>query len=217
VGYEALTRFEDGRSPDVVFAEAEAVGLGLDLETATLERTFEAVEGLAFGAILSVNVSPELIVSGRLASLLPSWRERLVLEVTEHVAIDDYPAMRAAIDALRPVSLAIDDAGAGFASLRHIIELEPDFVKLDISLVRGIDADPARQGLVAGMAYFATRTDRTLIAEGIETTEERDALRALGVVLGQGYLLGRPAALGRGARSGPGRTRGATRQAGASG
>lgn len=197
VGYEALTRFEDGRAPDVVFAEADAVGLGLELETATLERIFSAVEGMPFGAILSVNASPDLILSGRLATLLPSWRERLVLEVTEHVLIDDYPSIRAAIEALRPVSLAVDDAGAGFASLRHIIELQPDFVKLDISLVRGIDADPARQGLVAGMAYFATRTDRTLIAEGIETAEERDTLLTLGVVLGQGYLLGRPASLGR--------------------
>lgn len=198
VGYEALTRFEDGRAPDVVFAEAEAVGLGLELETSTLQRIFATIEGMPFGAILSVNVSPELILSDRLVGLLPSWRERLVLEVTEHVAIDDYPAILAAIESLRPVSLAVDDAGAGFASLRHIIELQPDFVKLDISLVRGIDTDPARQGLVAGMAYFATRTDRTLIAEGIETAEERDALRSLGVVLGQGYLLGRPAPLGRG-------------------
>ena len=195
IGYEALTRFDDGRPPDVVFAEAEAAGLGMELEAATLERIFSAVDGLSFGAILSVNASPELILSGRLAKRLPSWRDRLILEVTEHVVIDDYPAMRAAVEALRPVRLAVDDAGAGFASLRHIIELGPDFVKLDISLVRGIDVDLARQGLVAGMAHFATRTDRTLIAEGIETVEERDALRSLGVVLGQGFLLGRPAPL----------------------
>ena len=197
VGHEALTRFADERPPDLVFQQAAGVGLGLELEIATLRKILEVAGRLPFGALLSVNASPELITSGRLETVLPPWRGRIVLEVTEHDLVADYPAVRVAMAGLAPVRLAVDDAGAGFASLRHIIELEPDFVKLDMGLVRGIDGDPARQGLVAGMAYFAIRTDRTLIAEGIETAAERDMLRSLGIRLGQGFLLGRPAALGR--------------------
>jgi PAS domain S-box-containing protein len=192
IGYEGLTRFADGRAPDLVFAEADAAGLGLELELATMARLVRAAERIPLGLQLSLNASPELILSGRLAAALPSWRERVILEVTEHVEISDYPAVRAAVEALGMVRLAVDDAGAGFASLRHIIELQPEYMKLDISLVRGIEDDPARQALVAGMVYFAVLTDRTLIAEGIETQEELDTLRMLGVDLGQGYLLGRP-------------------------
>jgi EAL domain-containing protein (putative c-di-GMP-specific phosphodiesterase class I) len=195
IGFEALTRFADQRAPDLVFAEALSAGLGPALELATLARAFAAASLLPVGVFLSVNVSPELILSGKLATALPNWRERLVLEVTEHVEIHDYPAVRAAVDALGPVRLAVDDAGAGFASLRHIIELEPAFMKLDISLVRQIETDPARQALVAGMVYFGERTGRILIAEGIETAAEMETLVSLGVQLGQGYLLGRPGPL----------------------
>jgi EAL domain-containing protein (putative c-di-GMP-specific phosphodiesterase class I) len=101
--------------------------------------------------------------------------------------------VRAALDRLPvPASLAVDDAGAGFASLRHIIELHPRYVKLDMRLVRGVDSDPARQALIAGMVYFSRQTDCVLVAEGIETEDERRTLRLLGVTFGQGFLLGRP-------------------------
>jgi EAL domain-containing protein (putative c-di-GMP-specific phosphodiesterase class I) len=104
-------------------------------------------------------------------------------------------AFRAAIAALeRPVQLAVDDAGAGFASFRHILELDPAFVKLDRSLVQGIDGDPTKQALVAGMRHFARATHRRLIAEGVETDAEAAALAALDVRLAQGYLFGRPGA-----------------------
>ena len=94
------------------------------------------------------------------------------------------------------IRVSVDDAGAVFASFRHILELRPDFVKLDIGLVRDIDHDDVRQALVAGIVYFAGKSGCQLIAEGIETPGERDQLRALGVELGQGYLLGRPAPSG---------------------
>ena len=101
--------------------------------------------------------------------------------------------MRARIRALGTnVRIAVDDAGAGFASMQHVVELEPQVVKLDISLVRGVDADPARQALIAGMHYFAERTHCELLAEGIETEAELEALKALGIRLGQGYLLVAP-------------------------
>jgi EAL domain-containing protein (putative c-di-GMP-specific phosphodiesterase class I) len=117
----------------------------------------------------------------------------MIVEITEHERIDDYTAVRAAFDRLGPnMQLAVDDAGSGFASLRHILALRPSFVKLDIEWVRGIDRDPVKRALVSGLAYFARETGCELIAEGIETEEELQAIRELGIQLGQGYLLGRP-------------------------
>jgi len=115
------------------------------------------------------------------------------VEVTEHVAIDDYAPMREAMARLGPqVRLAIDDAGAGFASFRHILELQPDFVKLDRELVHDIQIEASRQALVVGMRYFAQKTGCTLISEGVETDAERAMLLELSIEFGQGYLFGRP-------------------------
>jgi EAL domain-containing protein (putative c-di-GMP-specific phosphodiesterase class I)/DNA-binding response OmpR family regulator len=195
LGYEALTRFADGSRPDRRFADAAAVGLGLDLEAACLAASLEAAQDLPDAQWLSLNVSPAMVVEhDRLAATLRRAPVDVVLEITEHVPIDDYSAFRAAIASLGPhVRPAIDDAGAGFASLRHILELRPYAVKLDIALVRSLETDTARQALIAGMAYFAVKTGCVLVAEGIETEAERDTLRSLAVSLGQGYLLGRPA------------------------
>ena len=196
-GYEALTRFSqsngDLTGPIVAFAAAARVGLGLELEIVTLRAALAAATVLPPEAFVSLNVSPELLLSGRLAELLAGETREVVLEITEHVAISDYVALRRSLIGLGTrVRLAVDDAGAGFASFRHILELAPDFVKLDIDLVRGIDADPARQALVAGMTHFATDRGLHLIAEGIETKAELTTLRGLGLEFGQGYLLGRP-------------------------
>ena len=118
---------------------------------------------------------------------------RVVLEVTEHEVISDYPAFREAIDRIGPrFELAVDDTGAGFASLRHILELRPAFLKLDRWLIEGLDRDEARQAMVVGIGHFARSSGCRIIAEGIETAAERDTLRGLGIELGQGYLLGRP-------------------------
>jgi EAL domain-containing protein (putative c-di-GMP-specific phosphodiesterase class I) len=145
-------------------------------------------------AWLNINVSPELVLAGEpLAPILAGSARPVVLELTEHVAITDYPALRAALERLGPnVRLAVDDAGAGFASLRHILELRPDYVKLDRAIVKGVDRDPARQALVAGLVYFAARTGAILVAEGVETEAEVHQVRELGVPLAQGYRLGRP-------------------------
>ena len=194
VGYEALTRFTDGSNPEVMFTEAVVAGLGAELETATLGPALAAAEALPGSAWLNLNVSPEFIIAGEpLRTLLRRSRRRLVLEVTEHTAIADYPAFRAAMDALGPkVHLAVDDAGAGFASLRHILELRPAFVKLDRSLLAGLESDHARQAMIVGLRHFARATGCQLIAEGIETDHELAVLRDLDIRLGQGYLLGRP-------------------------
>ncbi len=193
IAFEALSQFADGTGPDVVFASAAHAGYGIELETATLTAALAAASALPAGAHLSLNVSPELIASGALRALLAGSERTIALEVTEHVGVDDYAALRRELDALGPdLRLSVDDAGAGYASLRHILELNPDFVKLDMGLVRGIDTDPARQALIAGMTYFAVKRKVSLVAEGVETEAELDTLRSLGIPFGQGYLFGRP-------------------------
>jgi EAL domain-containing protein (putative c-di-GMP-specific phosphodiesterase class I)/DNA-binding response OmpR family regulator len=195
LGYEALTRFSDGERPERRFADADAVGLGVELELACLQAAL-ANAGSLRGGWLSLNVSPDLVLAtDRLGQALERSPSPVVLEITEHLPVTDYLAFRRAIDELGDgVQVAIDDAGAGFSSFRHIVELAPQFVKLDIGLVRGIDHDPVRQALVSGMDFFALKTGCRLIAEGVETPDERDMLRTLSVELGQGFLLGPPAA-----------------------
>ena len=194
VGYEALSRFEDGVPPDIQFAAAVRAGLGAELERATLRAALTAAEvALPSAAFLSLNVSPGIIVSGVLQEVLCGVDRPLVVEITEHVAISDYEALRTALAALGPsVRASVDDAGAGYASFRHILELSPAMVKLDIALVRGLDGDQGRQALLAGMVLFATKRRIQLIAEGIETEAELEVLRSLEIPYGQGYLLGRP-------------------------
>ncbi|HET7487605.1 MAG TPA: EAL domain-containing protein [Acidimicrobiales bacterium] len=198
IGFEALTRFTDGVEPQARFAEAVALDQGLDLERATLAAAMRATGGLPGGCWVSINVSPSLVLEGRaLRRLVDACPATVVLELTEHDPVDDYARLSKALDGLRPrARLSVDDAGSGFASLRHVVLLEPDFVKLDQSWVTGIHADPARQALVAGLSHFADQTGAILIAEGIETDEERDALARLDVDLGQGFLFGRPEPVG---------------------
>ena len=196
IGYEALARFADGTPPDLSFAVASGAGLDVALELVCLHTAVAAARTLPPDAWLSLNVSPQVLLEAteELSRLTAASRRPLILELTEHVAIGDYARVRQAVAELGPdVRLAVDDAGSGFASLRHVLELYPSFVKLDISLVRGIDTDLIRQALVAGLVSFTARTGWQLIAEGIETPAELAELRALQIPLGQGYLLARPA------------------------
>jgi EAL domain-containing protein (putative c-di-GMP-specific phosphodiesterase class I) len=194
VGFEALTRFRDGTRPDQRFIEADRAGMSVRLETACLGDQLEAATWLPQGTWVSLNVSPAL--AGAIVPLIAALERAdrdVVLEITEHVEIDDYRKLVGALDLVRgKARLAVDDAGAGYAGLRHILELKPQFVKLDLSLVRHVDTDPARQAMVAGMAHFARNSGCELIAEGIETEEELNELIRLGVSLGQGYLFGKP-------------------------
>ncbi|MGZ8562269.1 MAG: EAL domain-containing protein [Candidatus Limnocylindria bacterium] len=194
LGYEALTRFEDGTPPDAMFAAASDVGLGLELEIATITAAMSTVTRIPDNLFLDLNASPDLVLATEpLRSLVQRWGKRVVIEITEHSRVEDYALLREGIAALGDnVVLAVDDAGAGFASLRHILELRPKLVKLDRELVCDIDSDPARQALAAGMAHFAAQSQITLVAEGVETREEQRTLIGLGVWAGQGYLFGRP-------------------------
>jgi EAL domain-containing protein (putative c-di-GMP-specific phosphodiesterase class I)/FixJ family two-component response regulator len=194
VGFEALARFFDGTPPDVQLAEARRVGMHLDLEQALLDDAVARARVLAREGLLFLNASPAFVIErGHLLDTASLRDLRAVLEVTEHERVDDYRQLRSAIDRLRPeVQVCVDDAGAGYASLRHVLALAPEFMKLDSEWVRGLSGDVARQALVAGLASFADSTGTRLIAEGIETEEELAAVRRLGIRLGQGYLLGRP-------------------------
>jgi EAL domain-containing protein (putative c-di-GMP-specific phosphodiesterase class I) len=194
VGYEALTRFDSGQRPDLCFADAWSVGLGPELELATLGAAVDAAKGLQSGVILDLNASPRLLThAGQLRDVLHAAGRPLVLEITEHETVEDYERLRDAIRTLgRDVRVAVDDAGAGVANFGHIIDLRPDFVKLDISLVRRVNANLGRQAMVVGMRHFSRTAGCRLIAEGVETPEEADTLTSLGVEFGQGYLFGRP-------------------------
>ena len=200
IGYEALCRFQAQpyRSPDLWFNEAFKVGLGTTLELAVIDMAIEALDTVPDDQFVSINASPDTIMGGSLIERLAGWPlGRIVIEVTEHAAVEDYQALRAALDPLRRAGarLAIDDAGAGFASLQHIVHLAPDFIKLDKTLTKGIDADAVRRALAAALAHFANETNSRIIAEGIETDAEYATLRSLGIVAGQGYLFGRPSPL----------------------
>lgn len=194
VGFEALTRFEDGARPDLRFAEASMAGLGSAFELEAIRTAVGQLDSLPAGFV-SLNISPGSVIdcTSDVRAILASTNRTTIIELTEHVMIEDYVELRAAIESLGThVEVAVDDAGAGFASMRHILELRPAFAKLDISLVRGIDDDDLRQGLAAGLNYFALRTGCQLIAEGVETQAEADTLKRLGIEFGQGYLYGRP-------------------------
>lgn len=194
VGLECLSRFHSGR-PDGWFAEAANVGMGVALELAAINKALLALSRFPEHVYLAVNASPESILHGGLVEImreLPGYR--LVVEVTEHATVEDYDAVRAALKPLRDrgVSIAIDDAGAGYSSLRHILALDPDLIKLDMSLTRNICLDPARKALAAALISFARETGSRIIAEGVETAAELDTLQALGVERAQGYFLGKP-------------------------
>jgi len=200
VGAEALARFRTAprRGPDRWFAEAEEVGLRGELELAAVKAALAALPSLPPKIYLSLNVSPKTVLSAGLRRLVAgSEPSRLVVEVTEHARIDDYKRLNAAADRLRAlgVRFAVDDAGAGFASLRHILRLAPDFIKLDRTLIDGIQNDRSRQALAVGLISFAERIDATIIAEGIEKLAELNMLASLGVGHGQGFFLARPGPL----------------------
>lgn len=198
VGFEALTRFADGLRPDFRFAEAAAAGQGIPLELACLRASIREARALPESAWLSLNVSPDLAEAVTpLIAILETAERDVVLEITEHAAIGSYANLKAALSEIPShVRIAVDDAGAGYAGLQHILEIQPDIVKLDIALVRSVDADPARRALISSMVTFARETGSTLLAEGVETEAELATLRSLGVILAQGYLLGRPEPIG---------------------
>jgi len=196
-GLEALSRFElaPKRPPDQWFAEAEAVGLRTQLEMRAIRDAVGCVDRLPRAAFLSVNASPETLLSADFSEVVSELDgERLVVEVTEHAAVGDYEQLKQAIERLRRsgIRLAIDDAGAGYSSLKHIVRLVPEFIKLDLFLTRDINRDPVKRALASALVNFGREIGAGLIAEGVETAEELHVLEELGVTDAQGFYLGRP-------------------------
>jgi EAL domain-containing protein (putative c-di-GMP-specific phosphodiesterase class I)/putative methionine-R-sulfoxide reductase with GAF domain len=196
VGFEALARFTGSDIPTHMwFEEASASGLALDLEASSVRAALKTLAELPDDTYLSVNLSPEGATSGQIVDLLgDAPAERLVIEVTEHAVVQDYDAL---IDALkdardRGTRIAVDDAGAGYASMRHILRLKPECIKLDIGITSGIDKDPVRRALASSLISFADEIGATIVAEGIESASEVNTLRDLGIGYGQGFFLGRP-------------------------
>jgi EAL domain-containing protein (putative c-di-GMP-specific phosphodiesterase class I)/CheY-like chemotaxis protein len=200
VAVEALARFDTGalESPSLWFARAAEEGVGAELELAALRAGLRVLGELPTEMSLALNVSPHIAAGtafGELIAAVPA--ERIILELTEHAAVEDYAELALAFAALRDrgVRIAVDDAGAGFASLRHVLMIEPDYLKLDISLCAGVARDRRRRALARALLGFARETDIRTIAEGIECDEDLDALAELGVEYAQGYHLAPPASL----------------------
>ena len=161
---------------------------------ATLLAAVERATTLPGGAWVSLNASAKLLTRRDMRDAVSSLDRLVVVELTEHERIDDYEMVTDALAGFKPgTRLAVDDAGAGYASMRHILTLRPDLIKLDRDWVEAIEGDAARQALVAGLQHFAQSLGAKLVAEGIETEPELDTLRRIGVELGQGYLFARPA------------------------
>jgi EAL domain-containing protein (putative c-di-GMP-specific phosphodiesterase class I)/AmiR/NasT family two-component response regulator len=197
VGVEALARFslEPQRPPNEWFAAAAEVGLATRLEVSAVTRAIARRSELPPGIFMAVNLSTEALMSPEVRGVIPEgFADRLVIELTEHTPVLDYEALGLAFAPLRAsgTTLAIDDAGAGYASLRHLLELAPQFIKLDISITQKIEHDRAAFALAVALTSFARAIDARIIAEGIETESQLSAVRSLGVELGQGYHLGKP-------------------------
>ncbi|WP_427174699.1 sensor domain-containing phosphodiesterase [Arthrobacter sp. 92] len=198
-GVEALSRFvtDNGSGADYWFEEAAAVGLGTELEFAALETALESAADLPSCLYVALNISPASCLDPYLPVLLDRSNvplHRIVLELTERLSVEDYEPLRSALGPLRRQGLrvAVDDAGSGFASMRHILHLRPDIIKLDRSLIAGIQDDTGQHALGAVMVEFAKQINAVLVAEGIETHAELAAVTELGMTAAQGYLLGRP-------------------------
>lgn len=194
VGAEALSRFpqEWNRTPDVCFADAHGVGEGHRLEIQALRRAGDHLADVT--GYVSMNASPATLLTpecSRTLKLLPL--HRVVLELSEHDPVEDYDALKAVLAPLRAggMRLAIDDVGAGFSSLRHIVITAPDVIKLDRSMVTGLDRDPVLQVVARSLVDLARATGAQVVAEGVETEAEAAALLKVGVGLGQGWLFDR--------------------------
>jgi EAL domain-containing protein (putative c-di-GMP-specific phosphodiesterase class I) len=194
---EALARFPDTRPPLEWFVEAYDSNLGTEFELHAVAAALATVDRLPSAVRLAINVSPELALDPRLAALLFDSGvplQRVVLEITEHTAVAHYPSVCDALLPLRGrgVGIAVDDAGAGYASFAHVVQLRPEIVKLDRSLIAGIHCDPAARAFVTGIVLLALDLGAAVVAEGVETPEQQAQLEALGIDYLQGYLLAPP-------------------------
>ncbi len=197
VGLECLSRFdmEPRRPPDVWFNEAQQIGLGMRLEINAMLTALDGLREVPGDFYVAVNLSPQTLIHGDILDYLDVVQpNRLVLEITEHALVDDYLPLQATLEKIRAAGarVAVDDAGAGYSNMRHILALHPEIIKLDISLTRNIDSDTRRKALAAAMIGFGRQTGSHVVAEGVETRQELEALQSLGAHQVQGYHLSHP-------------------------
>lgn len=205
IGYEALSRgpeTSEFERPDKLFKVAYDADLVLKLERLCRKRAFETARSMPAGRLMFINVEPEAVADPELrdvmfSSLLAESElspPSIVLEITERSAIEDFVAFRSTLEYLRTLgfAVAVDDAGAGYGSLQCLAEVKPEWLKIDLSLVQGVDTDEVRSQLIDSLVTFAGRMGVKLIAEGIETPGQLAKLLELGVEFGQGLLFTQP-------------------------
>ncbi len=197
VAVEALTRFPDGRAPDLWFREAQEMGLGVELELLAVSAALSQASVLPAHVSVSINASPSLILDDRLATAIYQSGiavDRVTLEITEHAAVTEYDDISAALLVLRErgMRVAVDDTGSGYSSFSHVLQLRPDVIKLDRSMILDIATDPARRAFVTAVVLLALELDATITAEGVETRDQLETAIVLGIDHAQGALLARP-------------------------
>jgi EAL domain-containing protein (putative c-di-GMP-specific phosphodiesterase class I) len=206
IAYEALSRFpgDPAYTADRWFDDAWGVGLGLELELLAVRVIARALPELPPEVGLSINASPPTLAANGFMRYLSGQAHRVTVELTEHLGVENYDDLRAMLAPIEAAggSTAIDDFGAGFASLNHILQVRPDWIKLDMSLTQQIDENPIAHALASAIVSFAEDIQVGVIAEGIETVEEMDALESIGIRFGQGFHIGMPAPLDEALASG---------------
>lgn len=193
---EALVRFSDGRSPALWFADAHKIGKGIELELAAMEHAIELLPQLPTWMRVCINASPTLIVDERFRRALEreGLAERITIEITEHSIIAEYGPINEALVALRRAGLRVstDDTGAGYASFSHVLQLQPDTIKIDRSWLSEVEHHPAQRALCTAARSLADNLGAILIAEGVERESQLVAITNLGIEYAQGYLFARP-------------------------
>lgn len=197
VELEALSRFrcEPSLAPDAWFRKAHALGMGIELELHAVEQALAALHSFPPMWSVALNLSATTLTDAALADLLAPWpAERVSVELTEHEEVLDYDRLRECLQPLRDLGLrlGVDDAGAGFSSMRHILKLRPDFVKLDRSVTSGIHHDAGKQALATSLVSFAREIGAAVVAEGVEEKDEVVEMIRLGADFAQGYYFDRP-------------------------
>lgn len=194
IAYEGLARFPAsmGLTPAQWFSTARRVGRGLDLECAALRAVSAAAAAIPGDYPVSVNLSPTAVLEPAIQDFLVRQDRQLIVEITEH---EPFPEdLGTGLTALRErgIEVAVDDAGAGYASFIQLLRLRPDIIKIDGELVAGIERDPAKRAIATALTSLAAELDAKLIAEAVETADQLETLIRLGIEYGQGFHLGRP-------------------------
>ena len=199
IAYEALSRFpgDPAHTPDRWFDDAWDIGMGEQLEMLAVRAIARNLPDIPQDLGICINVSPPTLAASGFMSCLGTEAKRVTVELTEHLEVEDYDSLRGALKALTRAGgkTSIDDFGAGYASLAHIVKLQPDWIKLDMSLTDGINENEVAHALAQALVSFARDMGIGVIAEGIETEDELEALEEIGVRFGQGFHIGMPAPL----------------------